>query len=105
MEKQGILDFLQELQAFDKELLANAVIEGGKQSVQGGRIKMYIIYENLAIQKKLTPKEVESRITIAVQTLHHYGNLPLIRETFGTSEGRIFVTPLKFVRRMIKKFA
>lgn len=49
MEKQGILDFLQELQAFDKELLANAVIEGGKQSVQGGRIKMYIIYENLAI--------------------------------------------------------
>ena len=35
MEKQGILDFLQELQAFDKELLANAVLEGGKQSVQG----------------------------------------------------------------------
>lgn len=105
MEKQGIINFLKELQAFDQELLASAVIEGEKQSVQSGRIKMYIIYENLAIQQKLTPKEVESRIIIAVQTLHYYGNLPLIRETFGTREGRIFVTPLKFVRRMIKKFA
>lgn len=104
MEKQRIIDFLKELGVHDRELLADVVLEGEKMSLQG-RIKMNKIYENLAIQRKLTPREAEYRITNAVHTMRYRGNLEKIAETFGCRDQHIFITPLKFVRVMIKKFA
>ena len=104
MDKQCMVDFLTELGAFDKELLADVVLEGQKQSLNG-RIKMQPIYATLAIQKGLTPREVEYRVTNTVQTMRYRGNREKIAETFGCRDQRIYVTPLKFVRVMIKKFA
>lgn len=104
MDRQCIVDFLTELGAFDKELLADVVLEGQKQSLNG-RIKMQPIYATLAVQRNLTPKEVERRVNGTVQTMRYRGNRKKIAETFGSRDQHIFVTPLKFVRVMLKKFA
>lgn len=104
MDKQSMVKFLTELGVFDKELLADVAIEGGKQPIEG-RIRMQPIYEALATQRKLTPKEIEYRVTAAVQMMRCRGNQEKIAEAFGSRDGRIIVTPVRFVRVMVRKFA
>lgn len=106
MDKQRMIDFLTELGALDKELLADLVMEGKKQYLNGNRrIRMQPIYAALAVQRNLTPRGVEYRVNNTIQTMRYRGNLKKIAETFGSRDQHIFVTPLRFVRVMIKKFA